>query len=1274
MAGESEEGDQDDIFKRRPETPPNPPPLPQNASPDPNHTAEEDDGEDEDEPKLKYTRLTSMLSPVYRNGDATSAFMVAGDKMIMGTHNGSVHVLTIPSFQSLRHYRAHTASITSVSVSPFPPPLPSARSEAATKPRVTSPESRRSAPMAPPTSSPRTPRHAQIPTTPSNSIYIATASIDGHVCVQSLVDPKDVMLRNFARPIQAVALSPEYKSDRSFVSGGLAGQLILTSGGRLGASSNANTNSAAAAASGWLGSLGIGSNPGKDAVLHSGEGSISTIKWSLSGKFVVWINEHGIKIMRTNLKLDSLDSERAWKTIGHIDRPKHGNWEDLGGGWKGRADWVNTDWLESDEEGPVVQNGTNAKHSVEKLVVGWGDTAWVLLVKSERAGVGKDAGERFSGSVDIVHKLFFDDCILSGLALYTPSLLLILAYRTKDDDDKPIAPSLETTPRRGVHHRQNGLSPEVRLIDVNTKDEVDVDMLTISRYESLAAADYHISTLYVPANQGPLQTQRGALGAISGSLWDAGASAGRVFSSGASIFSLPSSEKDKASTPPGSTGSGKVAPSTRALKEVPVAAIRPGLKIFLASPYDSILAIKRDLSDHLSFLLDHRKYQRAWELINEHPEVVAIAPDRPSGDETPTTPSKKGQSLADFLADDSASQTTLSMNKAHNSAVSKEKRRVGELWLQQLVSAGDWVTAGRVAGQVLGTSSRWEHWVLTFAHAGRFDEITPHIPSYDIHPALPSDVYTVVLGHYIHHDQSRLRDLLDIWDPDLFDSKSVISAIESQLDSGLATEETVEDGEKGRDWRFLLSSLARLYVASGRQKDALKCYIQLQDADAAMALIRDYHLVGALSDDIQGFLLLRISKEQLSAGHLSELEELSSEAVRLLVDEAYQGIVPSDTVVDQLQTKGPKIQPFLYFYLKALWKGGGSEKGTKTSRMRDRVAIEGQSFVEEFGDLAVELFAEYDRPLLKEFLRASDSYALGGAIAICEKRGYTEELVFLLSKTGETKRALYLIIDSLADVSMAISYAKDQADQDLWDDLLDYSMDKPSFIRGLLYEIGTAIDPIKLIRRIPEGLEIDGLRDGIGRMVKEFELQNSISEGVARVLYSEVAAGLDKLREGRRKGVKFDIEYELPQILEPDGEIETSAEAQPQLESDASNNLDDAGELPMSPGRSPKEAKAGHCVECGRVFHEDDYETLLGFACGHVYHLSCMLKTFPSSNPDSIAAAERLQARLAVDAATGNEFIESTRSVGAKVAHAHIIRAAVQNGCTLCRAVDDDDG
>lgn len=42
----------------------------------------DEEDEEEEEPKLKYARLTQHLGPVYRNGDATSAFLVAGDKMV----------------------------------------------------------------------------------------------------------------------------------------------------------------------------------------------------------------------------------------------------------------------------------------------------------------------------------------------------------------------------------------------------------------------------------------------------------------------------------------------------------------------------------------------------------------------------------------------------------------------------------------------------------------------------------------------------------------------------------------------------------------------------------------------------------------------------------------------------------------------------------------------------------------------------------------------------------------------------------------------------------------------------------------------------------------------------------------------------------------------------------------------------------------------------------------------------------------------------------------
>ena len=43
---------------------------------------EEEETDEEEEPRLKYAPVTNRLSSLYRNGDAVSAFLVAGDKMV----------------------------------------------------------------------------------------------------------------------------------------------------------------------------------------------------------------------------------------------------------------------------------------------------------------------------------------------------------------------------------------------------------------------------------------------------------------------------------------------------------------------------------------------------------------------------------------------------------------------------------------------------------------------------------------------------------------------------------------------------------------------------------------------------------------------------------------------------------------------------------------------------------------------------------------------------------------------------------------------------------------------------------------------------------------------------------------------------------------------------------------------------------------------------------------------------------------------------------------
>ncbi len=753
------------------------------------------------------------------------------------------------------------------------------------------------------------------------------------------------------------------------------------------------------------------------------------------------------------------------------------------------------------------------------------------------------------------------DCIISGISLYTPNLLLVLAYMTPEEDNS--SNPADTKP--GRHRRKNALQPEMRIIDITTKEEVSVaDTLNMSRFESLSATDYHLGVLpamrissKATAQRGALEAIGGGIEAIGGGIWDATMYPARLFSGSVSVRSGGS---PGSSVKAGSDADTKASLTSAQVSEIPnPATLAHGMKIFIHSPYDCVIATKPSLSDHLTWLDEHGLYEDAWNLLDRNPEAVHSQSDRAS-ESLSSTPTQTQGSLVDFFADDS-SQHTVSAQRNPNSQAEKEKRRIGDQWVQQLISKEEWSKAGRICGQVLDTSSSWEHWVWVFAQANKYEEITPSIPTSQLRPPLPSLVYELVLGHYIQTDRLRLSELLERWPPDLFDAGVIVEGIESKLKAGDVREDSSENGEIGRDWRILMDGLAKLYLANGQPRSALSCYIRLQDADAAMSLIAEYHLVSAVSDDIPGFILLRVSKAQQKSAPLSELSTATLEPIRLLVAEAHHGIVQPETVIAQLDKRYGMPNPYLFFYFRALWTGDTAQDSQETTSPKAAteerlLAIEGKTLVSDHADIAVHLFSEYDRTLLIEFLKSSQSYDLALASKLCEERKFIPELVYLLSKEGRTTKALRLIIDSLNDVSQAISFAKEQNDASLWDDLLDYSMNKPRFIRGLLEEVGTSINPLKLVKRIPLGLEIEGLREGLGRMLREYEVQESISEGVARVLRGEVNAAMQQRGRGQRMGVRFDV---------------------------AKHHHDESSKPPDVPkpkGKS-KRIQPGYCVGCG---------------------------------------------------------------------------------------------
>lgn len=152
------------------------------------------------------------------------------------------------------------------------------------------------------------------------------------------------------------------------------------------------------------------------------------------------------------------------------------------------------------------------------------------------------------------------------------------------------------------------------------------------------------------------------------------------------------------------------------------------------------------------------------------------------------------------------------------------------------------------------------------------------------------------------------------------------------------------------------------------------------------------------------------------------------------------------------------------------------------------------------------------------FLRASNFYDLERALRICEKHDFVHESVFLLGRMGDNLKALRLIIERLGDVKLAIDFAEEQRDDDLWEALLNHSDTRPDFIRALLEHGGTQIQPVRLIQRIKEGLEIPGLKPALVKVLQASTLQVSLLEGCKRILYGDCATLALELHVGQTAG------------------------------------------------------------------------------------------------------------------------------------------------------------
>eukprot|EP00965_Chrysotila_dentata_P220190 6191622-Pleurochrysis_carterae.AAC.7 len=202
----------------------------------------------EDEPMMRYQRLGGSVSGIIQT-ESACCLSVHHNVLVLGTTAGAVHILDLHG-NELRRLQPHSAAISALCVD-------------------------------------------------TSGEFVGSSSHDGTVAVSSLQGGGEGCSTHwYHRPVLAIALDPDYATSRTFATGGLAGQLILSSRG-------------------WFGT--------RDTILHAGEGPIRAI--SCCSAMLAWANDVGVKVYDTANNRRVSFIERAACSVAADTMRCHLRWE-----------------------------------------------------------------------------------------------------------------------------------------------------------------------------------------------------------------------------------------------------------------------------------------------------------------------------------------------------------------------------------------------------------------------------------------------------------------------------------------------------------------------------------------------------------------------------------------------------------------------------------------------------------------------------------------------------------------------------------------------------------------------------------------------------------------------------------------------------------------------------------------------------------------------------------------------------------------------------------
>ncbi|XP_070855380.1 vacuolar protein sorting-associated protein 41 homolog isoform X7 [Drosophila suzukii] len=201
-------------------------------------------------------------------------------------------------------------------------------------------------------------------------------------------------------------------------------------------------------------------------------------------------------------------------------------------------------------------------------------------------------------------------------------------------------------------------------------------------------------------------------------------------------------------------------------------------RFYIVAPKDIVVASLIENDDRLEWLIKHRKFEEALELLGTHGGSVPI-------------------------------------------------HSVARLYISHLLALKQYEGAAKLCLRMLGNNKvLWEEEVFKFVKCQQLRSVSAYLPTSD-ECKLDPHVYEMVLYEFLKFDVSGFLNLVKEWPPHLYDGLAVINAIHDNFRKQHASQ--------------LLESLALLYSYQGDFESALRMYLKLQNKDV-FQLIRRYEL------------------------------------------------------------------------------------------------------------------------------------------------------------------------------------------------------------------------------------------------------------------------------------------------------------------------------------------------------------------------------------------------------------------------------------------------